>query len=331
MISELRIKNFKSIKNIFLKPKKVNLIIGKPNVGKSNLLEALGLLSIPDYIESHKSMKDGPWRFRRLSEFFRKLDEEIEIKTKQHSIELNYSKNGCRGELTTFEYSSESSSVGSFSSFVIQEGGALKYEKGNLDQSDVLFYKYSDSKSFDSRQNLLSLEQPSGDNLFAILFSKQHLVDEFQSLLNDFGFNLIYLQEEERFVIQKEVRSNFARQLHFDLLADTFKRYLFLLAAIKSNSNRTIIFEEPETHSFPEYIGSFASEVSNDETNQFFIVTHSPYLYDQLISDVPAKDLRVFHIDFKEGQTVANPLKHDNIIEMNRQAMDVFYNMDNLL
>ena len=44
-IKFLRIQNFKSIKDITLHPRRVNLIIGEPNVGKSNLLEAMTLLA----------------------------------------------------------------------------------------------------------------------------------------------------------------------------------------------------------------------------------------------------------------------------------------------
>ena len=43
-INTLEIKNFKSIKDLKLDCKQVNLFIGEPNVGKSNILEALALL-----------------------------------------------------------------------------------------------------------------------------------------------------------------------------------------------------------------------------------------------------------------------------------------------
>jgi recombinational DNA repair ATPase RecF len=39
----VEIKNFKSIKDLHLDCKRVNVFIGKPNVGKSNILEGLGL------------------------------------------------------------------------------------------------------------------------------------------------------------------------------------------------------------------------------------------------------------------------------------------------
>ena len=45
MISALDIKGFKSIREMHLDCKRINLFIGEPNTGKSNILEALGFLS----------------------------------------------------------------------------------------------------------------------------------------------------------------------------------------------------------------------------------------------------------------------------------------------
>ena len=45
MIKELSIKNFKSVKELNIDCRRVNLYIREPNTGKSNILEALGLLS----------------------------------------------------------------------------------------------------------------------------------------------------------------------------------------------------------------------------------------------------------------------------------------------
>ncbi len=43
MIKNISIKNFKSIKDLEFKAKRINLFIGKPNTGKSNILESLGI------------------------------------------------------------------------------------------------------------------------------------------------------------------------------------------------------------------------------------------------------------------------------------------------
>ncbi len=41
MIEKLAIKNFKSIKELDIDCRRINLFIGEPNTGKSNILEAL--------------------------------------------------------------------------------------------------------------------------------------------------------------------------------------------------------------------------------------------------------------------------------------------------
>ncbi|MDB5235684.1 MAG: hypothetical protein JWR44_2677, partial [Hymenobacter sp.] len=55
-IKFLRIQNFKSIKDVTLHPRRVNLIVGEPNVGKSNLLEAMTLLGGIVYEQTEKFM-----------------------------------------------------------------------------------------------------------------------------------------------------------------------------------------------------------------------------------------------------------------------------------
>lgn len=55
-IKHLRIQNFKSIKDVTLKPRRVNIIIGEPNVGKSNILEAMSLLGGIVYEQTEKFM-----------------------------------------------------------------------------------------------------------------------------------------------------------------------------------------------------------------------------------------------------------------------------------
>ncbi|MBF9219484.1 AAA family ATPase [Hymenobacter sp. BT662] len=56
-INTLRIQNFKSIKDVTMQPRRVNLIIGQPNVGKSNILEAMSLLGGMVYDRDDKLMK----------------------------------------------------------------------------------------------------------------------------------------------------------------------------------------------------------------------------------------------------------------------------------
>jgi len=49
IIKNLKIKNFKSIRNLEIDCARVNVFIGEPNTGKSNILEALGMYSFLYY------------------------------------------------------------------------------------------------------------------------------------------------------------------------------------------------------------------------------------------------------------------------------------------
>lgn len=59
-IKSVSIKNFKSVKSaMFSDCRRINLLIGKPNVGKSNILEALALFDVPYMVNtSNKSLKN---------------------------------------------------------------------------------------------------------------------------------------------------------------------------------------------------------------------------------------------------------------------------------
>ncbi|WP_201979841.1 AAA family ATPase [Hymenobacter rubidus] len=68
-ITTLRIQNFKSIKDVEMKPRRVNIIIGEPNVGKSNILEAMSLLGGMVY-DKKKRFMSGFLRYERVNQLF---------------------------------------------------------------------------------------------------------------------------------------------------------------------------------------------------------------------------------------------------------------------
>jgi len=68
-IHTLRIQNFKSIKDVTMQPRRVNLIIGMPNVGKSNILEAMSLLGAGLY-DDRKIFLSDVLRYETISNLF---------------------------------------------------------------------------------------------------------------------------------------------------------------------------------------------------------------------------------------------------------------------
>lgn len=68
-LKHIKIQNFKSLKNAELSDcKQINLLIGRPNAGKSNLLEAAGLLGL-----SHIRYDSA----KKLTGFIIRLENEI--------------------------------------------------------------------------------------------------------------------------------------------------------------------------------------------------------------------------------------------------------------
>ncbi|NJK86128.1 MAG: ATP-binding protein [Bacteroidales bacterium] len=61
-------------------------------------------------------------------------------------------------------------------------------------------------------------------------------------------------------------------------LSETLQRIIFYSTAIKSNKDSVILFDEPESNTFPFYTKYLAELIALDKTNQFFITTHNPYL-----------------------------------------------------
>ena len=64
----------------------------------------------------------------------------------------------------------------------------------------------------------------------------------------------------------------------YQLSSDTLRRIIFYMAAILSNKDSVLIFEEPESHAFPYYTKYLAELIALDERkNQYFMSTHNPY------------------------------------------------------
>jgi len=92
-----------------------------------------------------------------------------------------------------------------------------------------------------------------------------------------YGLELTMDTERSKILIQRKIRG-LSYFIPFNLVADTLQRKLFHYAAIHSNEDTVILFEEPESHAYPPYISSLAYKMIDAESNQFFVSTHSPYL-----------------------------------------------------
>ena len=117
----------------------------------------------------------------------------------------------------------------------------------------------------------------------------------------------------------------------YNLIADTLQRVIFFKTAIQSNKNAVLLLEEPEAHMFPPYIRKITADISLDENkNQYFIATDSPYILDDFIVE-NQNDLAVYIVDYKEGETKIHLLSDEELLEVRQYGVDLFYNLESYL
>ena len=92
---------------------------------------------------------------------------------------------------------------------------------------------------------------------------------------------------------------------------------VFYMAAIESNKNATLVFEEPEAHAFPYYVKHLAERIALDENkNQYFIATHNPYLLTSIWEKTSADEVAVFATYYRNYETRVKALTEDDMVSL---------------
>ena len=176
-----------------------------------------------------------------------------------------------------------------------------------------------------------SLTPPYGSNLLEIIQVYPKLRKEIAQIFERYGQKLQLRMDERRIEIIKD-QDGIIYSYPYSSVADTLQRIIFYLAAIESNDDAVLLFEEPEAHSFPVYVSKLGRRIVESRNNQFFIDTHSPYLVDGILEDMltddaQAGDLAVFAAYYEDHQTKVHQLSDEEIRSIRNDSIDVFYNM----
>lgn len=331
MINKLHIKNFKSIFDLEIDCARVNVFIGEPNTGKSNILEGIGIMSLP----YTKTINDFV-RCRTLYDLFYERDlnnnfnikiEHTELKNVElkpiiidSNIELNCESESNIKFLYRFNLESKDN---------ISVSQVIKDIKP-ININPFKSYKFKNQNKFSLKLPGF-LKPPFGENLLEIIKSNIK-IDEFSnSLFLKYGYNL-YLRtwdyEIEIFRAFKTVRSNLA--LPYSITSDTLQRIIFYNACIESNYKSTIVLEEPEVHVFPYYTEILAEKIAKNNSNQFFMATHNPYFIHTLMEKTPKEELGIFVTYYRDYQTHVYKLKNDEISEYMDSGTSIFVQIQDL-
>ena len=322
MITKLNISNFKSVRQLDIECKKVNLFIGEPNTGKSNILEALGLLS---WCARPAQAPLGNYvRFELMQNLFydQLLDRQIHISMSQSSGKPNLALY-VRFENQFFEFRSQARSE----AFVTVDYHGHLRVGGHLHTDDIKFFRFKNLPNY-TDATLGGLKPSDGANLFSVVFGSENLRETMKEFFLKYGLRLVLKPQERLFELQKQ-KHDLVFSFPYALTSDTLRRIIFYAVAIASNKDSVLVFEEPESHAFPYYTKYLGERIALDQTNQFFIATHNPYLLSAIIEKARKEDVQVFITYFKDFQTQVKPLTTNQLSEL--MEADPFFNLDRFI
>jgi len=338
---EVRVRRFKSIYEAFLDLKRVNVMIGPPETGKSNLLEALSIFSllgqIKNYINSGLvspvSIGGGLWSLQGLSEILRmmtrarKLDDIFFAFSREEPIEVELD-----GKRMKCSYDSEKRAL----SVCLQEEEILEVDeymnirtrREDLEglPEDVKFYRYSEGKEVQKEVQFGDfLLPPHGPNLMHLLRTRDDLRRIATRILDDFNIKLTLIMPEGRIEFLKPRNGEHLRIEHH-MLSDTAKRTLFCLGAVESNRDSLVLMEEPEAHSFPFYTKFLAERIALSD-NSYIVTTHNPYFLETLVEKIPEGDISVYLSRASGWETKYERREVSEIRRIVAEGGDVFFEL----
>jgi len=293
-IDKLEIRNFKSIRELGIRPSKVNLFIGEPNTGKSNILEALGIWSALAFDSSKlKSFV----RFQSFSNLFFEdnIDNDIQIRINKHHTKINQRPNGYSIEIKdeAWNYDYDGKSTGGSS-----RGPAQIVQKL---MRRVRYYKYLRNHTMiDSGSS--QLNPPNGNNLFSIIYSSKENRRILIDFMKPFGLTPVFKPQPKMIEFQKQQEDEIINY-PYEIASDTIKSMIFYIFALRSNKDAILLFEEPESHTFPYYTKQIGEMIALDKNNQYFLVTHNPYFLSAILEKSETQDVNVYITYMEDYET----------------------------
>lgn len=319
MINKLIVKNFKSIKELEINCKKVNVFIGEPNTGKSNILESLGFFS---FLGGYATELKKFVRFTQPFDLFfdNEIKEKILIGIDERKVNIEYKG----GSFFLTGITSKPVQL-----FLPITSNIISNEIKNR-FTDIKFYRFETKETFPSQNADFLL--PSGENLLIILNTNKEVRKIVGNLLSSFNLLVNLKSLENKIAISKKLEETIVSEIPYSLLSDTIQRLIYYLCAIETNKNSVLIFEEPEAHAFPYYTKYLAEIIADEKENQYFITTHNPYFLSSIIEKTRKDKIKIFLTYMKEGQTKVKEFEGERLDELiDYDPMDLFFNIETLV
>ena len=338
MIKNLQINNYKSINELHLNCSRINILIGEPNAGKSNILEALDLSYLSWLMHSNNiaemagfakvDIKDF-YRADRVDRLFHLGDTSKPISIIHNGFSVNtYLRFNNENDKNIFEWGNFNGSITEFDNYFIPRANTQFYS------CPIKPYRFKDNiQPHDSGNFIHNLMPPFGNNLYNVILRNKSFQKTIKDFTEDYEFEINIDTSTNELLIQVRINEGLVYSIPYKSMADTFKRFLFYIAAIRYNNAHVITLDEPDAHSFPKYVSFLGDEIIKAKNSQFFIATHNPYLLNNLIENTPANELSVFvcGYDKNKSETIAKKLSVTDLSELLDYGVDIFFNINKYL
>ncbi|HMO65751.1 MAG TPA: AAA family ATPase, partial [Verrucomicrobiota bacterium] len=307
-INRVQIANYKSIEALDFEARRVTVFIGGPNTGKSNILESLALLS-PGMSERFKEY----FRIHHAGDLFYDQDRKriIEVKTTPlgRGWKLRFDRASGRYGWTSRHES------GGWPEQMFNEEQLEREVSRNPPHSPIRAYLFrADLFAGGKGVDLGFLSPPYGSNLGAILTSDRAVRESISFLFKEHHLRLEVRMPSSEILVSKFV-DDVLFSYPFSAVSETLRRIAFLKAALETNTDAVLILDEPEANTFPFYTKYLAERIALDETNQFFLTTHNPYVLMSIIEKTPTADLAVYVTRMRNYRTEVHLLTGEELVE----------------
>ena len=322
MIETLEIRNFKSIKELRLPCKRFNLFIGEPGAGKSNLLEALGLLSFIEARQYDPDMAlDGFVRHEGTANLFYAGDtaHPLSIDCGAAAVELELAGQGgqYRG---VYRHSAGATAALSGDEGAIREVAAL----APAARPPVRFYRAPALTDF-READCAFLLPPAGSNFPSLLARDGELRHAVNLSFAGSKLKPVLRPGEKRIELVKEGADG-GQPVPYALASPSRQRLSFYTAAMETNRGAALVFPEPESHCHPGDIHFLAERIAwYGNGNQYFITTNNPYLLLNLLEKTPRAELAVNAVYARDCHTQVLTLSAADLAALS--AVDFFANL----
>jgi hypothetical protein len=323
MLTNVKIKNFKSIRDLEFSARRVNVFVGEPNTGKSNIIAALAFFSPGTLAQGSQEIL----RFKTTADLFfdQKVANAISIDVGNWAMTLKLSGGNYQG---VFCWQGNPPDRVPKGQFMMSHAGFSGGVPG-MPVASIRYYVFKPLTFFPNGQPGM-LNPPFGDNLVAVLYTNEALRQRAGALIRQAGFRLQLKPADNELLIAKDVNDELY-SYPWTSVSETLRRAVFLLAVLETNSDATLLLDEPETNTFPFYTKYFAERIALDQSNQFFLTTHNPYVLSSVVEKTPVEALNVFVTTMEGFETRLKRVPDHKLPDLLELDSAAFFNLPRLV